>query len=141
MNFIQGGLSVLRIPDAARRFLIPSVLAAVALCVLTNAGAQTTGRTTRSKPKPTPTPIVVPRRSQSNAQPKPSPTPAQVIVVPSQNDGPPPPPTYQKPTPTPKPTPEEPEDESEVVRVTSNLVVVPVAVTDASGNAVQGLKK
>jgi VWFA-related protein len=28
-----------------------------------------------------------------------------------------------------------------VVRVTSNLVVVPVAVTDAAGNAVQGLKK
>jgi Ca-activated chloride channel family protein len=32
-------------------------------------------------------------------------------------------------------------DESEVVRVTSNLVVVPVAVTDAEGNAVQGLKR
>jgi Ca-activated chloride channel family protein len=48
------------------------------------------------------------------------------------------------PTPTPKPTPkptEEPIDESEVVRVTSNLVVVPVAVTDASGSAVQGLKR
>jgi VWFA-related protein len=32
-------------------------------------------------------------------------------------------------------------DESDVVRVTSNLVVVPVAVTDASGNAVVGLKR
>jgi len=57
-----------------------------------------------------------------------------------QGDAPPPPPV-QTPTPKPTPTPEEAEDESEVVRVTSNLVVVPVAVTDASGNAVQGLKK
>jgi VWFA-related protein len=61
--------------------------------------------------------------------------------MPSQNDEPPPPPTFQLPTPTPTPKVEEPEDESEVVRVTSNLVVVPVAVTDAAGNAVQGLKK
>jgi Ca-activated chloride channel family protein len=129
---------VLRLHDAARRFLIPSVVAAVALCVLATAGAQTTRRTAQSKPKPTP--IVVPRRPQTSAQPQTTPTPSRVVVVPSQNDAPPPPP-IQRPTPTPSPTPEEPEDESEVVRVTSNLVVVPVAVTDASGNAVQGLKK
>ena len=129
---------MLRLHDAARRFLIPSVVAAVALCVLATAGAQTTRRTAQSKPKPTP--IVVPRRPQTSAQPQTTPTPSRVVVVPSQNDAPPPPP-IQRPTPTPSPTPEEPEDESEVVRVTSNLVVVPVAVTDASGNAVQGLKK
>jgi Ca-activated chloride channel family protein len=139
-------LNVLRLPDAARRFLVLTTLAAVALCVLATAGAQTTRRTTRSaaqsKPTPSPTPIVVPRRAaaQNAAQPRATPTPARVVVVPSQGDESPPPP-IQRPTPKPTPTPEEPEDESEVVRVTSNLVVVPVAVTDASGNAVQGLKK
>jgi VWFA-related protein len=137
---------VLRLPDAARRFLVLTTLAAVALCVMATAGAQTTRRTTRSaaqsKPTPSPTPIVVPRRPAQNAtQPRATPTPARVVVVPSRNDEAPPPPTYQRPTPTPTPAVEEPENEADVVRVTSNLVVVPVAVTDASGNAVQGLKK
>lgn len=136
---------MLRLPDAARRFLALTTLAAVALCVMANAGAQTTRRTTRStaqsKPTPSPTPIVVPRRPAHNAtQPRATPTPARVVVVPSQNDEAPPPP-IQRPTPKPTPTPEEPENEADVVRVTSNLVVVPVAVTDAAGNAVQGLKK
>lgn len=55
-----------------------------------------------------------------------------------KNMPPPPPPWKAKPTPTPKP----PEDEKlEVVRVTSNLVMVPVSVTDRTGNAVQGLTK
>jgi Ca-activated chloride channel family protein len=133
---------VLRLPDAARRFLVLSMLAAVALSVLATAGAQTR-RTTRAaaQSKPSPTPIAVPRRPQASAQPQTTPTPSRVVVVPSQNDAAPPPPTYTPPTPTPTPKVEEPEDESEVVRVTSNLVVVPVAVTDAAGNAVQGLKK
>ena len=54
--------------------------------------------------------------------------------------GPPPPvPRYKpKPTPTPAPTPE---PEYEVVRITSNLVMVPVSVTDAQGNPVLGLKQ
>lgn len=137
---------MLRLPDAARRFLVLTTFAAVALCVLATAGAQTTRRTTRSaaqsKPTPSPTPIVVPRRPAQNAtQPRATPTPARVLVVPSQNDETPPPSNYQRPTPTPTPAVEEPENEADVVRVTSNLVVVPVAVTDASGNAVQGLKK
>jgi Ca-activated chloride channel family protein len=123
-----------------------TTLAAVALCALATAGAQTTRRTTRSaaqsKPTPSPTPIVVPRRPVQNAtQPRATPTPARVEVVPSQNDETPPPSNYQRPTPTPTPAVEEPENEADVVRVTSNLVVVPVAVTDAAGNAVQGLKK
>src|SRR4030095_14330102 len=48
-----------------------------------------------------------------------------------------PPPWKPKPTPTPKP----PETEVlDVVRVTSNLIMVPVSVTDYQGQAIQGLK-
>ena len=50
---------------------------------------------------------------------------------------PPPPPWKAKPTPTPKPA--EPEV-IDVVRVTSNLVMVPVSVTDSQGQAIQGLQ-
>ena len=50
-------------------------------------------------------------------------------------DLPPPP-----PAPTPKPTPYVPKDSDyDVVRVNSNLVIVPVSVTDASGQPVTGL--
>ena len=55
-----------------------------------------------------------------------------------KNMPPPPPPWKAKPTPTPKPPEQEVLD---VVRVTSNLVMVPVSVTDSTGNAVQGLTK
>jgi len=51
----------------------------------------------------------------------------------------PPPPPVPTPKPTPKPKP--PADEVlDVVRVSSNLVMVPVSVVDAKGQAVQGLK-
>ena len=57
----------------------------------------------------------------------------------SVKDMPPPPPLWKpKPTPTPKPPEQEVLD---VVRVSSNLVMVPVSVTDSQGNAVQGLTK
>lgn len=53
------------------------------------------------------------------------------------NQLPPPPPVPRlKPTPTPTPPPQEVLD---VVRVTSNLVMVPVSVTNSQGEAVQGL--
>src|ERR1041384_7247818 len=55
-----------------------------------------------------------------------------------KNMPPPPPPWRPKPTPTPKPEPEVIED---VIKTTSNLVMVPVSVTDPAGQAVQGLKK
>lgn len=57
----------------------------------------------------------------------------------SVKDLPPPPPVWKaKPTPPPQPPEKEVID---VVKVTSNLVMVPVSVTDAQGNAVQGLTK
>jgi Ca-activated chloride channel family protein len=57
------------------------------------------------------------------------------------NDLPPAPPAPKyKPKPTPTPTPPPPDDPNDVVRVTSNLVVVPVSVVDSSGQAVHGLK-
>jgi len=53
-----------------------------------------------------------------------------------QLPAPPPAPTYKpKPTPTPAPI------EYDVVRVNSNLIVVPVSVTDAQGQPVLGLKQ
>ncbi|HLL76521.1 MAG TPA: VWA domain-containing protein [Pyrinomonadaceae bacterium] len=75
-------------------------------------------------------------------QATPSPTPARVPQLdPSQ-----PPP--KQPTPLPQPTQQPPADrppadaidDDEVITVTSNLVVVPVSVTDAAGQPVQGLK-
>jgi Ca-activated chloride channel homolog len=54
----------------------------------------------------------------------------------TKNLPPPPPPWKPKPTPTPKPEPEV----IDVIKTTSNLVMVPVSVTDQTGQAVQGLK-
>ncbi len=52
-------------------------------------------------------------------------------------DLPPPPPA---PTPRPTPTPAPPRDEDfDVIRVSSNLVMVPVSVVDAKGQAIHGL--
>jgi Ca-activated chloride channel homolog len=52
---------------------------------------------------------------------------------------PPPPVPRYKPKPTPTPTPP-PEPVYEVLKISSNLVVVPVSVTDAKGQPVLGLK-
>jgi Ca-activated chloride channel family protein len=65
---------------------------------------------------------------------------AMPTVAQKLKDLPPPPPAPQlKPKPTPTPAPPS-EREYEVVRITSNLVVVPVAVTDYKGEPVRGLK-
>ena len=53
---------------------------------------------------------------------------------------PPPPAPTPKPTPKPTPTPEPKDEVLDVVRVSSNLVMVPVSVVDATGQAVRGLQ-
>jgi Ca-activated chloride channel family protein len=56
-------------------------------------------------------------------------------------DLPPPPPLWKpKPTPTPKPAEPDVIDKGDVITTNSNLVMVPVSVTDPTGQAVQGLK-
>ena len=63
---------------------------------------------------------------------------AAAVQAQGTKDLPPPPPLWKaKPTPTPKP----PEPEVlDVIKTSSNLVMVPVSVTDQSGQAIQGLK-
>ena len=58
----------------------------------------------------------------------------------SVKDLPPPPPLW-RPKPTPTPTPQKPPEagEIDVIKTTSNLIMVPVSVTDQQGQAVQGL--
>jgi Ca-activated chloride channel homolog len=66
-------------------------------------------------------------------------TPAQ--QTPRSTEDLPPPPVMPTPKPKPTPTPKEPDDsEYDVVRVSSNLVVVPVSVTDTAGQPVMGLQ-
>jgi Ca-activated chloride channel family protein len=69
---------------------------------------------------------------QSSQQQQPA-RPATSIGRATQNPAP------QKPVAKPSPTPA-PDDDLDVVRVTSNLVSVPVSVTDAAGQPVLGLK-
>ena len=56
----------------------------------------------------------------------------------SLKDLPPPPPP--PPTPKPTPTPEPKDDDFEVVRISSNLVMVPVSVVNPAGEPVHGLQ-
>jgi Ca-activated chloride channel family protein len=62
--------------------------------------------------------------------------PSQAVQAQNFPQGPPP--VMPKPKPKPEPTPKD--EDYEVVRVTSNLVVVPVSVTDTTGQPVLGLK-
>ena len=67
---------------------------------------------------------------------------ALAVQAQTVKDLPPPPPAW-KPKPTPVPTPPKPPEKEvlDVIRTTSNLIMVPVSVTDQTGQAVQGLTK
>lgn len=95
------------------------------------AGAQNTQRrrAAAARPTPSPTPVVVPQLGPPRAR-----------VADDGEEAPPPPPRpTPKPTPPPARTPEPIDDDGEVIRVSSNLVVVPTSVVDAAGQPVQGL--
>ncbi|MDX6484125.1 MAG: Ca-activated chloride channel, partial [Gaiellaceae bacterium] len=102
-----------------------------------------------------------PRQAQEQKQPQPTPTPyvrARRTVAPKETSEPQPQPTTQPQTaPTPAATPQpqgaepglppsassqKPEevDEDEVVRVDSNLVIIPASVVDGFGRAITDLK-
>ena len=66
---------------------------------------------------------------------------ALTVQAQGTKDLPPPPPLWKpKPTPTPKPVEPVVIDSADVIKTDSNLVMVPVSVTDQQGQAVQGLK-
>ncbi len=102
-------------------------LALVLLCAFVSTSAAQQQRQRRATTRPTPT-------KQGATQPQTSSPPVEVRVT----AAPPPPPA--RPTPTPEAaTVDAIEDDGDVISVVSKLVVVPVAVSDASGNPVQGL--
>ena len=124
-----------------RRSAVLLVLSGLLLASLPSASAQRRRtRRARATSAPATRTVSVPRLPAAGS--------ANATPVPSLNSSSP---TggaaAQTPTPAPSPSATPPpasgetlEDEDEVVRVTSNLVVVPVSVTNAAGEPVQGLK-
>jgi VWFA-related protein len=115
--------------------LIVIIGALAFLLLVMSAGAQTGRRRTTNTNTRT-------RPAQTTTQ-KPSPLPRRTEPVPSLDQLGDPPPPIPTPTPKPTPTPTPAADDAknyEVVRVTSNLVVVPVSVTDEKGQPVTGLQ-
>ena len=101
----------------------------------TNASGQTS--------QPVRVPQLPPQTQQTQATPTPVPSPQPRATRPPVADfGTPPQKTKPDNKATDKVTDETPisDDEDEIVRVTSNLVVVPVSVTSEQGEPVQGLK-
>ncbi|HEX8116813.1 MAG TPA: hypothetical protein VF521_06045, partial [Pyrinomonadaceae bacterium] len=88
-----------------------------------------------SKPQPQATPAVRPRRTAAPKEtPEPQPAPAATPTQP-----PPAPAVTPPPQARPAQAPEE-VDEDEVVRVDSNLVIIPASVVDPFGRAITDLK-
>ena len=122
------------------------VLAAAPALFVSDSAAQTTTRratTTRNKPTRRARTATNPARALQATPPQATPSPTPVRVPQLDPSQPPP----RQPTPLPPTThtpadkpPADAIDDDEIITVTSNLVVVPVSVTDAAGQPVQGLK-
>ena len=123
-------------PGRALLFLL-AACASLAFNPSSHAAAQ---ESEQQQPKPQATPHVRPRRTaapKETPEPQPQPTPA-----PSVNTQPQPAPTpavNAQPPSTSSQTPEEVDDD-EVVRVDSNLVIIPASVVDGFGRAITDLK-
>lgn len=106
-------------PTPAPRVRVPQLPPATQVKTATANSRATTQAARRWTLQSTPQPAQMLPRAAPSATPTPTPTPA--------------------PTPTPK-APADALDDDEVITVTSNLVVVPVAVVDAAGQPAAGLK-
>ncbi|HYE13141.1 MAG TPA: VWA domain-containing protein, partial [Pyrinomonadaceae bacterium] len=106
------------------------LLLCIALASALTASAQSPGPQPAAQPSPTPTPYVRPRVVSPKPEPSPAASPAQT-ESPGQ--------AQQPPQHQPQSEPEE-VDEGEVVRVDSNLVLIPASVVDARGRAMTDLK-
>ncbi len=122
---LVGGTAGAQAKRAPRR--APKKTTATTKSARTTAAAATTAT---PRPSPVRVPSLAPAQNQNSAGAVSQPAP-QSAQTPS-------------PVATPAPAPPQPadaiEDDDEVITVTSNLVVVPVSVTDAAGQPVQGLK-
>lgn len=103
-------------------FVAALALASAAAGGRTQTQRQTQRQVQTQRQTPSPTPIVVPRLPPATPTPSPSSTPAPAPTAEEAKPG------------------ETLEDDDDVIRVSSNLVVVPTSVVDAGGNPVQGLK-
>lgn len=104
----------------------------------TTLGGQTAARRPRRANALTPPPQPTPPAQQPTRVPQLPATTPKPNATPSQT----PAPSIPSPTPASSPAPadEAAIDDDEVIRVNSNLVVVPVSVTNEQGEAVQGLQ-
>lgn len=114
--------------------IILVVCATLSFTLSPNASGSPRRAQEQKQPQPAPTPHVRPRRTvppKEAAEPQPTPS--------AQPQTAPPPAAAPQPQPSPAQAPEE-IDEDEVVRVDSNLVIIPASVVDPFGRAITDLK-
>jgi Ca-activated chloride channel family protein len=145
MKFVDASAARKLIAHVAALLL---VVASHSSAPLSNARAQSkpTAKltTTRRTPRPRTTPAKTVSLSKSNVAPSQTTQPVRVPQLPSAQSTQPAPQATPRPSPaptqTPTPKPADAIDEDEVYTVTSNLVVVPVSVTNERGEPALGLK-